>query len=200
MDIKLYHTTLSRSIRPRWLLEEMGIDYDLIDIDLFGGEAETIEYKKIHPLEQVPAMQVDGDTMLESGAMCQWLSDYFTEHGLSPGIKDPARRQYEQWMSFAQGSLEPWPWLAMLHEKILPESERVAEIIPWAHSRLKPSLVVVNDALLNKDYLLGEKFSCADIMVGTVLLWVQSSLTQYPELLAYTQRLKERPAYQRAAT
>ena len=199
MDIKLYHTTQSRSVRPRWLLEEMGLDYQLIDIDLFGGEGETAEYKKIHPLGQVPAMEVNGDIMLESGAMCHWLTDSYDDHTLAPSIGEPLRKQYEQWMSFAQASLEPWPWLAMLHDRYLPEEQRVAEIVPWAKARMEPSLIVLNDALLGKDYLLGKQFTSADIMIGSVLMWVQDSLTRFPELLVYTQRLKARPAYERAA-
>ena len=199
MDIKLYHTSQSRSVRPRWLMEEMGLDYQLINIDLFGGEGESEQYKKIHPLGQVPALEVNGEIMLESGAMCHWLADHFIDHELAPTIEKPERRHYEQWMSFAQTSLEPWPWLAMLHAKYLPEEQRVAQIIPWAYARLQPSLVVLNDALLGKDYLLGKQFTSADVMVGSVLLWVQDRLTQYPELLVYTERLKARPAYVCAA-
>ena len=198
MDIKLYHTPGSRSVRPRWLMEELGLEYELINVALFQGEGETKEYKKIHPLGQVPALDLNGDIMLESAAMCHWLTDSYDDHYLAPAMGDPARRQYEQWMSFSQASLEPWPWLAMLHGRFLPEDERVADIIPWANDRLVPALVILNDAMIGKDYLLGEQFTTADIMIGSTLLWIPQMLVNFPELLAYAQRLKQRPAYQRA--
>ena len=198
MKLKLYHTPQSRSIRPRWLMEELGLDYELVTIDLFEGEGETVEYKKIHPLGQVPALAVNNDIMLESGAMCHWLTDSYEDHSLAPAIGDPARRQYEQWMTFSLASLEPWPWLAMLHSRFLPEDQRVEEIVPWANQRVIPVLIALNDALLGKDYLLGKQFTTADIMVGSTLLWVPQLLGDFPDLLAYAQRLKARPAYQRA--
>ncbi|MCW8854220.1 MAG: glutathione S-transferase family protein [Gammaproteobacteria bacterium] len=198
MELKLYHTPQSRSIRPRWLMEELGLDYELITIDLFEGEGETVEYKKIHPLGQVPALAVNNEIMLESGAMCHWLADSYEDHSLAPVIGDPARRQYEQWMTFSLASLEPWPWLVMLHSRFLPENQRVAEIIPWANKRVIPVLIALNDALLDKDYLLGKQFTTADIMVGSTLLWIPQMLGDFPDLLAYAQRLKARPAYQRA--
>ena len=198
MDMKLYHTPQSRSVRPRWLMEEWGLEYQLVPVALFEGEGETDEYKKIHPLGQVPALEVNGDIMLESGAMCHWLTDSYDDHSLAPDIGDPARRQYEQWMTFSQASLEPLPWLAMLHARLLPEDQRVAEIIPWANERVIPALVTLNDAMIGKDYLLGEQFTTADIMIGSTLLWIPQMLVNFPELMVYAQRLKQRPAYQRA--
>ena len=199
MDIKLYHTPQSRSVRPRWLLEELGLEYQLIPVALFDGEGETETYKKIHPLGQVPAMSVDGDVMLESCAMCHWLTDFFDDRGLAPAISDPARKHYEQWMAFSQATLEPEPWLILLHSRLLPENQRVPEIIPWATERTRSRLIVLNDALLGKDYLLGEKFSTADIMVGSTLFWIPLMLKDFPDLLAYSQRLKQRDAYIRAS-
>ena len=198
MDITLYHMPHSRSLRPRWLMEELGLDYTLEPVDLFSGQGETAEYKAIHPLGQVPALVVDGDVMLESGAMCHWLTDYFDDRGLAPAIGDAARRPYEQWMTFSQASLEPDPWLVILHSSILPEDQRVADIIPWARQHVRPVLTLLNDALLGRDYLLGDRFSTADIMVGSTLMWIITDIREFPELLAYVQRLKQRPAYQRA--
>jgi glutathione S-transferase len=198
MDIKLYHTPGSRSVRPRWLMEELGIDYEIVPVALFEGEGQTDAYKKIHPLGQVPALKVDGDMMIESAAMCHWLTDVHDDACLAPTINDPARKHYEQWMSFSQASLEIWPWISILHSRILPEEQRVADIIPWTETRLEPVLITLNDALLNKDYLLGEQFTTADIMVGSTLFWIPTLIGKFPELSAYAQRLKDRPAYQRA--
>jgi len=88
MDITLYYTPQTRAIRPRWLMEELGLEYKLQNIDLYAGEGETEEYKKINPLGAVPAMKIDGEVMLESGAMCHWMADYYADSKLAPAIQD----------------------------------------------------------------------------------------------------------------
>jgi len=199
MDITLYHTPQTRSMRPRWLLEELGVDYKLHNIDLFAGEGESAEYKKINPLGAVPAMVIGDQVMLESGAMCHWLADFHADKKLAPGAQDADRPMYEQWMMFSQATLEMQPWLILLHSKILPEADRVEQIVPWAQQRHESILKVLNAELEGKDYLLGDQFSAADIMVGSTLMFVPEALAKFPELHTYIQRLKERPAFQRAA-
>ena len=77
MDIKLYHTPETRADRVRWLLHELDIPYELVRIDLFSGQTNTAEYKKIHPHGLVPAIDIDGHIMFESCAICHWLTDMF---------------------------------------------------------------------------------------------------------------------------
>ncbi len=170
MDIKLYFTPQTRAVRPRWLLEELNIPYSLHHIDLFNGRGNTEEYKQIHPLGAVPAMKVGDEVMFESGAICHWLADYYSDAGLAPSIGDIKRIKYEQWMFFSQATLEVQPFLVLLHSKILDESKRVEEIVPWVIARHKNILIMIDDALVNQDYLLGNEFSAADIMVGSVLI------------------------------
>ncbi len=198
MDITLYYTPQTRSVRPRWLLEELGLDYKLHPIDLFAGEGESKEYKEINPLGAVPAMKIGDQIMLESGAMCHWLTDFHPDKKLAPAVQDPTRPKYEQWMMFSQATLEMQPWLVLLHSKILPEADRVDDIVPWAEQRHQSILKVLNAALEGKDYLLGDEFSTADIMVGSTLMFVPETLTEFPELQAYIKRLNDRPAFKRA--
>ncbi|VAW70380.1 hypothetical protein MNBD_GAMMA10-161, partial [hydrothermal vent metagenome] len=168
-------------------------------IDLFAGEGETPEYKQINPLGALPALEVDGKIMLESGAMCHWLTDYHAESGLAPGIEDGDRMQYEQWMMFSQATLEMQPWLIILHSKILPQSQRVEGIIPWAEQRYQGILKVLNDALGEDEYFVGNRFTTADIMLGSTLMFMPETLTAFPALIAYTERLMKRSAFQRAS-
>jgi len=90
MEIELYYTPHTRSLRPRWLLEELEIPYTIHAIDLFGGERNPA-----HPLGSVPAMTVNGQTMFESGAMCHWLADRFPETGLAPTVGAVLRPAYD---------------------------------------------------------------------------------------------------------
>lgn len=195
MHITLHYTPGTRAIRPRWLLEELEVTYDLKMIDLFGGEAERPEYQAIHPLGQVPALEINGQIQLESGAMCHWLADHFIAGGLAPTPGDPSRVNYEQWMFFAPGNLEPPAFYALLHSKILPEAQRVEPFVPWAMQRYLKAVETVDQALNGKAYLLGDKFTAADIMIGSTLMWITDALKDYPALQDYTGRLQQRSAY-----
>jgi len=193
MEIELYYTPHTRSLRPRWLLEELALAYTLHPVDLFGGERNPV-----HPLGSVPAMTVDGQTLFESGAMCHWLADRFPEKGLAPAFDDALRPTYEQWMFFVPGTLEPAPFEILMHTLILPEKDRVGEFIGYAESRYKRVLLMLEKQLDHDGFILGEKFSCADIMIGSTLNWLPDMLEPYPALQAYVQRLNARPAYARA--
>lgn len=198
MHITLYYTPGTRALRPRWLLEELGLDYDLETVDLFGGQGRTPGYRAIHPLGQVPALRVNGDVLIESGAICHWLADHYAGAGLAPPHGDPARIRYEQWMAFAPGSLEPPSFYALLHSRILPEAQRVPAFVPWAQERYAQAVGAVADALGDRTWLLGDRFTAADIMVGSTLMWLPDALAGHPNLRGYVGRLKERDAYRRA--
>ena len=193
MEIELYYTPHTRSLRPRWLLEELNTPYTLRPVDLFGGERNPI-----HPLGSVPAMRIDGEAMFESGAMCHWLADRFPEKGLAPAFDDVLRRAYEQWMFFVPGTLEPPAFEILLHTMILPEKHRVAEIVSFAEKDYRHVLRKLAMQLDHDGYLLGAAFSCADIMTGSTLNWLPGMLEPYPALQAYVQRVTSRDAYVRA--
>ena len=193
MDIELYHTPQTRSSRPRWLLEELGTPYRLRSVDLFGGERNPA-----HPLGSVPAINIDGETLIESGAICHWLADRFLDKGLAPAMDDPRRARYEQWMFFVPATLEPPAFEILLHTSILPEQHRVGDIVAFAMRGHRRVLRMLAEELDYDGYLLGEQFCCADIMLGTTLTWLPEQLDAYPPLLAYTERVTARPAYQRA--
>ena len=193
MDIELYYTPHTRSVRPRWLLEELAAPYSLRLVDLFGGE-----HNPLHPLGSVPAVRINGETLIESGAICHWLADRFPEKGLAPATTDPRRAAYEQWMFFVPGTLEPPAFDVLMHTQILPEEKRVEAIVPYATGRYQRVLKILAKELDHDGYLLGKQFTTADIMMTTTLSWLPELLEEYPPLLAYTQRVTARPAYRRA--
>ena len=193
MEIELYYTPHTRSLRPRWLLEELDIPYTIRPVDLFGGERNPA-----HPLGSVPAMRIDGEPMIESGAMCHLLADRFPDNGLAPAPGDALRPAYEQWMFFAPGTLEPPAFEILLHTRILPEKHRVSEIVGFAEKDYRRVLRALATQLGSKNYLLGTAFSCADIMIGSTLDWLPEMLEPFPALQAYVQRVTSRDAYARA--
>ncbi|MDX2505261.1 MAG: glutathione S-transferase family protein [Gammaproteobacteria bacterium] len=197
MKLTLYGLNKTRSVRPQWLLEELGLDYELIEIDIFQGEGQSKNYRKIHPHGQLPALDVDGKIIFESGAICHWLADQFLDQGLAPSLNDPLRTDYEQWMFYVPATLEPPAWHYMLHTRILPESKRIKAIADWNETQYINTLKVLNRLLKNKSYLLGEQFSTADIMLAYLLFWFPELLQRFSVLQTYCERLQNREAYQK---
>ena len=195
MDIKLYYTPRTRAIRVRWLLEELALPYQLVPVDLFHGEGNSDAYKIIHPLGCVPAIDIDGNVMIESGAICAWLTDQFPEKQLAPETSNPLRRDYEQWMYFVPGTLEPPIWDYVLHKYLLPKKERIRTVLPWSLERYQRVLKVLHSQLGSKPYIIGEAFSTADILVGSTLMWKTDELESYSNLNEYIKKLAERMAY-----
>jgi glutathione S-transferase len=193
MEIELFYTPQTRSSRPRWLLEELDIPYTLRPVDLFGGE-----HNPAHPLGSVPAIRIDKDTMIESGAICHWLADRFPDKQLAPSLQSAQRARYEQWMFFTPGTLEPPAFDILMHTSILPEKHRVPDIVGFAKKQHQRVLRVLAKELDHDGYLLGEHFSCADILLGTTLTWLPGQLGSFPALQGYVERVTARPAYQRA--
>jgi len=195
MNIKLYYMPNTRAFRVRWLLEELGLDYELEHINLFKGETKTEAYKAVHPLGYLPAIEIDGKAMFESGAICAWLTDKYPQRNLAPSIYSPGRRKYEQWMYFVPGEVEPPLFYHQLHNKILPEKIRVKEILPWLQERYIHVLEALQNKLADNKYLLGNNFSTADIMLGSSISWMPESLKPFPALEDYILRLSNREAY-----
>jgi glutathione S-transferase len=198
--MKLYHASQSRSVRPRWLLEEIGVPYELVTLDMQKGEHKAPAYLKIHPHGAVPAL-IDGDVQLfESAAICAYLADKFPEKRLAPPLGTAARGLYYQWMFYSMATLEPPVVEIFLNTVMLPEAERSPKVVEAARKRFAEVAAVLEQALGSKPYILGEQFSAADVMIGSSLVWGQfMGLTEgRPVLQQYVQRLSERPAFQKA--
>ena len=201
MTLKLYHSSQSRSVRPRWLLEEIGAPYQLVRLDMSKQEHKTPEYKRIHPHGAVPAL-VDGDlAMFESAAICAYLADKFPDAQLAPAVGTPERGRYYQWMVYSIATLEPPVIDIFMNTVMLPEAERSAQTVEKARAKFAEVAKVLENTLGSKPFLLGERFSAADVMIGSSLVWGQflGLLNGRTVLAEYAQRLAARPAHQRAA-
>ena len=198
--MKLYHAAQTRSVRPRWLLEEIGAPYTLVRLDMSKGEHKSPEYMKIHPHGAVPAL-VDGDlTLFESAAICAYLADKFPEKHMAPAVGTPARGLYYQWMFYTMATLEPPVIEVVLHTVMLPEAQRSAAAAEAGRTKFTQVAQVLEQALAGKSFILGDQFSVADVMVGSTLGWAQMMgiLSGHPVLEAYVGRLATRPAFQLA--
>ena len=199
--LKLYHSNQSRSVRPRWLLEELGVPYEVVRLNIQAGEQKKPEYLKINPNGAVPAL-TDGDLALfESGAIVQYLADKFPEKRMAPPVGTPARGLYYQWIHYAMSGLEPPILTIFLHTVLRPEAQRVPMLVTEARPQLSAALGVVEGALAGRPFILGNDFTAADVMVGSMLGWARMMSIIGDELKNvsdYVTRLSARPAFARA--
>lgn len=200
--LTLYHSPQSRSIRPRWLLEELGVPYEVKPISLADGDQKKPDYLKLNPNGAVPTL-VDGDLVLwESAAICQYLADKFPDKHLAPPVGTPERGKYYQWVHYAMCGIEPPAVTIFMHTVRLPEAERLPKLVDEARAQLAAAIAVVDGALAGREWILGSQFSAADVMVGSTLAWCQmmgAMGDKSPNAAAYLGRCVARPAFQRAS-
>lgn len=199
--IKLYHSPRTRSVRIYWLLEELGLPYQLETVDFSPEALKSPEYLQVHPLGKVPSIQ-DGElTMFESGAIVEYVLERYGAGRLAPPVGSPARAAYLQWLHFAEATAMPPVADIAQHTFIKPESERIPAVVADARNRAATVLGVLEQSLTGKQFLLGSEFSAADVMMGYALLltkWFGLLTDQYPNVAAYLERLEQRPALQKA--
>ena len=198
--MKLYHCKDARSLRALWTLEEMGLDYELVNME-FPPRLTQPGYLDINPMGTVPTL-VDGTvTLTESSAMCQYLAEKYGPTELGLDVSDPQYGEYLNWLYRSDATLTFPQTLVLRYTRLEPEERRVPQVVAdytqWYYSRLRS----VEMALEGRDYLLGDRFTVADIAVGyAVFLGVSLGLDgKYkPNTKAYLARLMARPAFQRA--
>lgn len=198
--MKLYHSQFTRSGRARWMLEEIGEPYDLTRITFASGDHKKPEYLAIHPHGWVPAL-VDGDlNLIESSAIVMHLADKYPEKKLAPALGSNDRANYYRWMVYVPASVDPVLEAITLHSRLLPEAKRVPAIAESGMNRWKSLGPILNDALKDREYIVGNSFTAADVVLGSAVGWVAflGLLNDYPNLAAYQGRLSERPAYKRS--
>lgn len=198
--ITLYHSPQSRSVRPRWVLEEVGAPYTIEKIDLQAGTQRQADYLRLNPNGTVPTL-VDGDLVLwESAAIVQYLADKFPAARLAPPVGTPARGTYYQWVHYAMSTIETPTVAIFVHTVQRPEATRIPQLVDESRQQLAKALAVVDAALAGKPYLLGAEFSAADVMVGSTLWWCRAMglVGDRPNVNDYVERLGQRPAMQRA--
>jgi glutathione S-transferase len=199
--MKLYYAPRTRATRPRWLLEELGVPYELVRLDLTKGDHKRPEYlRDVHPLGVVPALDDGGQPLFESTALLLHLADRFPDKGLAPAPGTPERGEYYQWMLFVMTTLEPALVDALEHGGGLPEAQRVGALAERGGQRFMDAARVLEARLSGRDVLVGSRFSAADVLLASLLGWAGSMgfTKDFPGLQAYTKRHLARPAAQKA--
>lgn len=188
--LKLYGGERSRASIVRWYLEELQVPYEFVLLDMAAQEHLQPEFRKINPFSKVPAVQVENSSegianqnfsLWESGAILLYLTERYGKEFQS--AED--RAVIAQWVLFANATLGPGVFVEASRERELP--------------RLMQPL---NEILEHQPFLLGDRFSAADVAVGSMAwympLMLKIDLSGYPAISKYIQRLSERPAFQKA--
>jgi glutathione S-transferase len=189
-----YHAPNSRSGGTRVLLEELGAPHELRILDLRAGEQRQAAYLAVNPLGKVPAIVHDGALVTEQGAVYIYLADLFPEAGLAPAIGDPLRGPYLRWIVYYGSSFEP-----AIVDKSMKREPAPPSTSPYGD--FDTMLGTLTAELRKGPYLLGERFSAADVLWGTALRWTTmfKLVPELPEIKAYIERVCSRPAFVRAA-
>ena len=196
--VKLHHLEQSRSQRIVWLLEELGVDYELVHYERDPATRRApATLKAVHPLGKSPLLE-DGDVLLpESGAIVDYLGCRYGNGELSPGRDDPDFPDYLQWLHFAEGS-GMFPLLLDMFLEMAGKS--AAGLKQHFVAELESSLRYMNEELASRDHFVGDRFSAADVLMTFVLEFAstRTDLAEWPNLEAYVSRMHARPAYLRA--
>jgi len=191
--MQLYWAPRTRSLRALWALEEAGVPYERIQLDLSSGDQKRVEFCAINPMAKVPALTDGPIAVAESGAICAYVAEACPEARLAPPLGDSARGRYLQWLFFSPGCIEQ-AFMAKAY-KISPRPESAGF---GDYDRV---FDVLEEAVAAGPFLLGERFSAADVMIGTDLYFgidVFKLVYARPALRAYVDRCLARPALQRA--
>ena len=192
--LTLYHAAPSRSSIVRWMLEELGEPYDIHLLSLSRGDNRAPDYVAINPMGKVPTLK-HGDTLItEAAAICTYLADEFPRAKLNVPVGDASRGPYLKWLFFGPSCIEP-----AIMDRAFPRKEE-ARRAALGYGDFETCMNVVAAAVTPGPYLLGQQFTAADVVVGSMLRWgmLFKMLPERPEFVSYTARLAQRPALQRA--
>ena len=196
--LKLHHAPNSRAGRIVWLLEEVGLEYEINKMAFHPKELKSDEHRARHPLGRVPVLE-DGEVMLyESGAIVEYIIARHTDGTLQPNVNTPEFPEYLQWFHYCEGMLMPPVNTIVVQTKLLPEDRRNAEVLDQAQRLLTKALAPVDKVVERREYLIGD-FSGADIMLGHACFMSRRLgcfTGEMTALDAYVNRLEARPAFQ----
>jgi glutathione S-transferase len=191
--LKLYHASPSRSSVTLWMLEELGEPFEIELLSLKNGDQRKPEYLAVNPMGKVPTLDDAGTIVSEVSAICCYLADAYPKAGLAPAVHDKLRGPYLKWLFYVPSCVEPAVLDKAMNRPPPPRStagwadyDTVIEVLRAATAKAAP-------------YLLGERFTAADVVVGSSLRWLMQFklIPELPEFVAYTDTLKKRPALQR---
>ena len=191
--IIFHHAPMSRSNIVHWMLEELGVPYELHAMSLERGDHKKPTYLAINPMGKVPAITHQGVTITEAAAICAYLADEFPAAKLSVPIGDSRRGLYLKWLFFGPSCLEQ-AIIDRIHDRPLAPARASS------YGEYDTVMDTIAKTVMAGPYLLGEQFTAADVVIGSGLQWgtMMKAVPERPEFAAYLGRLRSRPGLQRS--
>lgn len=198
--IRLHHCHQTRSMRVLWMLHELDVEFEL-SVYPFDRTLRTAQYLSLNPAGRVPALEIEGEVMWESGACLEYLSERFPERGLGrlPGSLD--RPDWLTWLHFAETVSQHCAALTQQHIALREDSMRSPIVMQLEAARLEKCYAAIDARLStpveNRDTLLTSGFSAADIAVGQAVYMARhfARIAPFPAMAEWYGRLTERPAF-----
>jgi glutathione S-transferase len=192
MALTLYHHPFSRAAGVVWTLEEVGQPYELKFVDVRKNEQKLPEHLALNPMGKIPVL-VDGDVVVtEAAAIALYLADRYAAGRLAPALDDPRRGTYFRWALFAPSVIEPGAMAKLQKWEFRPGQAGWGEY--------DAMIATIERAIAGGEWLLGDMFTIADVVFGGTIDYMLrfKMLDASPALTAYAERLRARPAFQRA--
>lgn len=191
-DLIFYTNPMSRGQIVRWVLEEAGVDYEQVIVE-YGADIKSDEYKAINPMGKVPAIKHAGKVVTECAAICAYIAEAFPDTGLAPTKAEKA--DYYRWLFFAAGPLESAVLNKGLGFNTDAEQSRTA-----GYGTYDLTMDVLDDFLGKQNYVCGNRFTAADVYLGSQLDWglMFKTIPETENFNAYVNRLRDRAAYKKS--
>jgi glutathione S-transferase len=211
--IVVHHLNNSRSQRVLWMLEELGVPYE---VKRYQRDAKTMlappELRAVHPLGKSPVIEDEGQVLAESGAIIEYLAERYGEGRMAPVAGTPERLRYRYWMHFAEGTAQPPLLLKLLFDRldkgpmpffVRPVARAIAQRAKgsFVQPNIERNLDFMEGELAKSEWFAGSEFSAADVQMSFPLeaAQVRGGLdAKRPRLMAFLERIHARPAYRRA--
>lgn len=191
--MQLYEFAPTRSIRVRWTLQELGVDFESVTVNLACGEHRRPEFLKINPAGRLPVLVDDDFVLTESVAIVLYLAEKYLDQGLLPtDLKQ--RAQVNHWLLFTATELEQPLWRITRHTTLYPEHLRLPADISLACQDFKDMAAVMEAHMQGRHFIVGDTLTVADLVAAYTLDWANEVqlLDDFPQLLGYMERMYAR--------
>lgn len=200
MTIRLHHAHQTRSMRTLWLLHELNVEFELI-VHPFDKSLRSDEYLTLNPAGRVPALEIEGERMFETGAITQYLCEKFPQGGMGRSTSDPDRMAWLVWVHFAETISQHTAALTQQHVALYEDHMRSPIVTKLEAKRLEKCYAALEGRLStpveNRDHLLTSGFSAADISCGQAIYMARffAAIEPFPELSKWYARITERDGF-----
>jgi len=192
--MRLYEFGPTRSIRARWTLQELGVEFEPVTVNLVAGEHRRPEFLRINPAGKLPVLVDDDLVLTESVAIVLYLAEKYPEKGLLP-TDLTGRAQVNRWLLFAATELEQPLWRITRHTSLYPEDKRLPGDVTIARQEFKEMALILERHLEGRQFVVGDRATVADFVTAYTLDWggQVGLLEEFPVLRSYMERMYARP-------